>query len=40
MSMQHTLARIALALTACVIAATAAAQGAYPTKPIKIIAPV
>ncbi len=40
MSMQHTLARIALALAACAISATAAAQGAYPTKPIKIIAPV
>ncbi|MFO1398904.1 MAG: tripartite tricarboxylate transporter substrate binding protein [Burkholderiales bacterium] len=40
MSMQHTLARLALALAAWAIPAMAAAQGSYPTKPIKIIAPV
>ncbi len=34
------LAGVALAAAACVIAPLAAAQGTYPTKPIKIIAPV
>src|SRR6478609_5951751 len=34
------LAGVALAAAACVMTPFAAAQGAYPTKPIKIIAPV
>ena len=36
---QH-VARIGLALAACFLAALASAQGTYPTKPIKMIAPV
>ena len=40
MSLQHTLARMALAATLSAACAVASAQGAYPNKPIKIIAPV
>ena len=37
---KHHLACIGLVVAACVAASAALAQGAYPTKPIKIIAPV
>lgn len=40
MSNHHRVARIGLAFVACILASAAFAQGTYPTKPIKIIAPV
>ncbi len=40
MPSQHRLVCLALAVAACVLAPAAVAQGNYPTKPIKIIAPV
>jgi tripartite-type tricarboxylate transporter receptor subunit TctC len=40
MGNQHRLAWMGMAVAACMLASTAIAQGSYPTKPIRIIAPV
>jgi tripartite-type tricarboxylate transporter receptor subunit TctC len=40
MLIKHRLACIGLVVAACIVASTVVAQGAYPAKPIKIIAPV